>query len=483
MSIQPVRTLYVHAAETPRLIQGMLNAVREPSLEVQYSKSVWEAGSQLRDGDIEVVLLDLQPHEIHDVNSVTCLHAIVPEVPVFVVTSDVKNNLVLRSMQAYAENCQDTRLLTVATLRRSIWHAVQHSRRRTEAALQICALKESEANFRSLVVSSCNGFVVVSKTGEVVFANASAARLLGRPAGELRGEMLGFPFTDKARSECTGNGVPGVEVKIVLGEWDGAPVWFASIFDITTYVQGRCRLEASNTRLKRMNQRLVRLAKTDQLTGLLNRRGLEAALSSEVARSSRSGRPLMAVLLDCDDFKSVNDSLGYSVGDSVLKQVAQRLQVALRPSDLVGRVGGDEFIVLLPETRTAEALVVAERLRFAICGRPMRVLSKRIHVSASMGLAEISDETSSIDEVLVNTEVALKHSKHNGKNVLSSKNMLAAGCSDDGPGEKGPMSLVMGQQEALNQAERAHPRRGRPELRALLHLPSSTHKGLPRLPE
>lgn len=461
----------------------MLAAVREPSLAVRYSKTVWEAGAQLLEGSIEVVLLDLQPRESPDLNSLTCLHAIAPEVPIFAVSVDGGSNLVLRSMQAYAENCMDTRRLTTATLRRSIWHAVQRSRGRAEVVGRVHALQASEANFRGLATCSGNGIVVVSKDGEVVFANAAATRLLGRPFGELRGELLGFPFTDEARRECAANGRPGVELDIVAGEWDGAPAWFASVFDIANYKRDRSLLEAANIRLQRMNRRLGQLAKTDPLTELLNRRGLRAALAIEVARSRRSGKPLVSILLDCDDFKSVNDSLGHSVGDSVLKQVARRLQEALRPSDVIGRVGGDEFVVLLPETPLAEAHLVADRLRVAICGAPMRILSKPVHVSVSLGLAEISDEIASIDEVLVRTEAALHYSKQNGKNLLTSRTTAAAGFGAGGQGEDVPGAFSSGQPRSLQQAARQEPQRGRPGPRGLLHHPSSLRKGLPRLPE
>jgi diguanylate cyclase (GGDEF)-like protein len=98
---------------------------------------------------------------------------------------------------------------------------------------------------------------------------------------------------------------------------------------------------------------------TDPLTHVLNRRGIEAAHGLELRRGSRSGDSLIAVLIDCDDFKSINDSFGHGVGDVALTALARSVQDTVRAGDYVGRVGGDEFLVLLPSTTVAEGMVVA----------------------------------------------------------------------------------------------------------------------------
>jgi diguanylate cyclase (GGDEF)-like protein len=100
--------------------------------------------------------------------------------------------------------------------------------------------------------------------------------------------------------------------------------------------------------------------------------GFEAELTRETRRARRSARPYPPFLLDCDDFKRINETLGHAVGDIVLQQIAHRLRDSLRPTDHLARIGGDEFLVLLPDTRTAEAVQAAERLRLAVSDNPLR---------------------------------------------------------------------------------------------------------------
>ncbi|MBK8978583.1 MAG: diguanylate cyclase [Planctomycetes bacterium] len=170
-----------------------------------------------------------------------------------------------------------------------------------------------------------------------------------------------------------------------------------------------------------MTRKLEGLANRDPLTGLWNRRGLDSQLSHEIERAVRSGSWLVAVMIDLDDFKAVNDRLGHSAGDVVLKGIAERMAESLRPNDVLARIGGDEFLALLPETRIAEAMQVAERLRLAISDSPIRLSGEMVRASASLGVARVSDACVSVEEILGRTRHALARGKLGGKNrvVLS----------------------------------------------------------------
>jgi diguanylate cyclase (GGDEF)-like protein len=165
---------------------------------------------------------------------------------------------------------------------------------------------------------------------------------------------------------------------------------------------------------------------TDPLTELLNRCGLETELLVEVRRMAQSGAPLAAVLIDCDDFKRINETLGYAGGDAVLKRVAERLSESLRPSDHIGRIDGDEFLVLLPDTRLAEAFRVGQRLRLSIARLARDLASGPCPISASLGIELVPDGSGSIAEILVGTERALQQSKLSGKNRVSSLDSAAS---------------------------------------------------------
>lgn len=179
--------------------------------------------------------------------------------------------------------------------------------------------------------------------------------------------------------------------------------------------------------LQALNDRLQELSQIDPLSGLLNRRGLQQIFSKYAHRIARQETDMMAVLIDLDDFKRINDSLGHKTGDIVVTEVAHRLASAIRAADHAARVGGDEFLVLLPETRQAEGMHVAEKIRLAISADPF-ILSQgtSFKVTASLGLVTATPEISSVDELLEEAHAALARSKSSGKNVVSHQDDGAA---------------------------------------------------------
>ncbi len=159
----------------------------------------------------------------------------------------------------------------------------------------------------------------------------------------------------------------------------------------------------------------------DPLTGCINRRGAEEVLGRELLRRERSGESMAAVLVDLDDFKSVNDSLGHAAGDLVLTTVAEAMQRTARSIDFVCRIGGDEFLIFLPNTRLAEARLVAERMRQAVADSGLSIArsEKAPWVTASMGVVSLEGSANTIEEILTACHSLLKRSKARGKNRVS----------------------------------------------------------------
>jgi diguanylate cyclase (GGDEF)-like protein len=158
-------------------------------------------------------------------------------------------------------------------------------------------------------------------------------------------------------------------------------------------------------------------AATDPLTGLLNRRQLETRAAAAVLLSRRHGRPLACLLLDIDHFKGVNDRYGHLAGDAVLREVAGRLRGSVRRSDVLARFGGEEFLLLLPETGASGALMVAERIRRELAAAPVHLPPPRppLFITASIGVAAWSPELSDAASLFDAADRALYRAKALGR--------------------------------------------------------------------
>jgi diguanylate cyclase (GGDEF)-like protein len=160
------------------------------------------------------------------------------------------------------------------------------------------------------------------------------------------------------------------------------------------------------------------LAITDELTGVANRRQLFSLGRREIQRAQRFGRPLSAIMLDIDHFKQINDTYGHAIGDQVLRGVILACQNKIREIDIIGRYGGDEFAILLPETNLAIAMATAERLREDI--EQTRVSTKYgpLNVTLSMGVAALNEAFSDLDTLLEQADIALYAAKDGGRNCV-----------------------------------------------------------------
>lgn len=169
----------------------------------------------------------------------------------------------------------------------------------------------------------------------------------------------------------------------------------------------------------RLFQETQRLAITDPLTGCYNRRFFFDQSAREKARSNRFSRPMALIMLDLDHFKHINDRFGHRVGDQVLINLVKTIQSELRTMDILGRYGGEEFSILLPETSSEEALTVAERIRKTIEKHSMDIQENSIHITASLGVVvHTPTEKITIDELLDRADQAMYIAKRAGRNQV-----------------------------------------------------------------
>lgn len=195
----------------------------------------------------------------------------------------------------------------------------------------------------------------------------------------------------------------------------------ASICSTVLHFRYRAEMEKKLATYAQMlqiaNDQLELLAKMDPLTEVLNRRGLTEMLQIEVARSLRHENRIYALLLDCDDFKNINENFGHSGGDFVLKHVADSCKAATRPTDLVSRIGGDEFLVILGNSSLTIATIVAERIRSKI-NVVLSIGKTSCLPSVSIACVDVPLNEPSIDTILVGARDALKRGKGTGKNIV-----------------------------------------------------------------
>ena len=193
-------------------------------------------------------------------------------------------------------------------------------------------------------------------------------------------------------------------------------------------------LASANAELSLMNARLQQLAITDPLTGLFNRRALEQALEQEVTRQKRSRRPFSLMMIDVDHFKMLNDAHGHATGDVVLKGIADAIQQTLRASDIVARVGGEEFVVLLLDTELPHADTAADKVRLSVREQTFDGGSTQPggRVTVSVGVASWPRHGDTAEAVLAAADKALYAAKAAGRDRVRS---AAEDVATDEPGQ------------------------------------------------
>jgi diguanylate cyclase (GGDEF)-like protein len=187
-------------------------------------------------------------------------------------------------------------------------------------------------------------------------------------------------------------------------------------------VQLNDQLLIKTSRLNKANEKLTLFATVDGLTGAFNRRHFLELADNEIARSCRYRNPVSVLMLDIDFFKKVNDQYGHAAGDEALRKVSAACKNSLREQDIFGRLGGEEFAIILPETRSAGGAEIAERIRKTIEELSIKVAAVNFNVTISIGLTQLSQYSNpkqTATELLQIADLALYQSKENGRNQVT----------------------------------------------------------------
>jgi diguanylate cyclase (GGDEF)-like protein/PAS domain S-box-containing protein len=289
--------------------------------------------------------------------------------------------------------------------------------------------------FRRLFDNLYDGVYFVDKTRRILFWNTGAQRLTGYAPEEVLGSYCYaniLNHTDEEGNELCVDGCPllatvttGIPAskRVFLRHKDGrriaVDVHVMPLRNDAGDVIGGVEIfrdASSFVALEHAYGRLHELAEKDPLTGVANRRHLDAMLDHQVGLLRRTGIPFSVIMADIDHFKEINDTWGHPVGDKALVSVAEQMQQTCRASDCIGRWGGDEFMVVLPEQLLLDAAVLADRLRLAIAAKTPGELEGR-GVTTSFGVAEAMFGDT-VAKLIERVDAALYRAKSEGRNCV-----------------------------------------------------------------
>jgi diguanylate cyclase (GGDEF)-like protein/PAS domain S-box-containing protein len=302
-------------------------------------------------------------------------------------------------------------------------------------------LRKSERFLNTIFDSIRDPFCIFDNEFRVIRANEAYAHLKGTTVDDLIGRRC-FEALEKSDRVCEGCVVNksfhaadpcAKEKQIELR--DGTSVWVeiytypimdddANVTHVIEYTRDVTERKKTEEEKRRLIERLEYLSRTDSLTGLMNRRALTDSLLYEVDRAKRYGDVVSLILGDIDNFKEINDTYGHDTGDRALQTLSGLLKTILRKTDIAGRYGGDEFMLILPATSALGAENLADKLLNVV--RNAELLyhdGKPIRLSLSIGIAGLKPDDGNIDTLIKRADDAMYASKQGGRNrVTSMKN-------------------------------------------------------------
>lgn len=404
------------------LVRQRLSAQSRNEWSIDWVRTVTQAIERLESESFEAVLLDLGLPDSSGRETFLRLQAHAKDCPVVVLTADDDpqraRELMILGAQEYLtkDDVEGDRLAN------RVRFAIERQRVLRRLDELVVNMDASDASRLQAVDPGKRALMVLDRTGTVLQANRQAEFLFDRYGDELVGHPFGYPVAAESSQDIDvvrrSGEVRVIEIRTIGTTWEGTPALLASLEDVTRVRQSERALLGLTERLSEANRRLKRLATVDPLTSVLNRRGFDQHLQKELEAAQRSGSNLAVCLVDCDDFKRVNDRYGHGTGDVVLRRVARLTVESLRQTDLVSRIGGDEFLVLMPRTTLAEAHMVGERMRATVAADPILVDEHPVNITVSVGVVTLPWDISSIEEILMLTRSALKNSKQR-KNMVS----------------------------------------------------------------
>ena len=272
---------------------------------------------------------------------------------------------------------------------------------------------------------------VKNRAGVYMGCNRAFSEIMGKTPDQLAG-MTVFDLSprdlaqiyfnaDEALMSSGGEQRNETQIQLPNGERRDVLFYKAVLRDVEGNVSGLVGTLLDITDRKRLERQLADLANQDALTGLLNRRGVFGLLEAELAEAGKAHQPVSVLMCDIDYFKSINDRYGHAGGDEVLRATAQLLRSHLRDQDRIGRIGGEEFLIVLRDMDLGQASLVAERLRKIVGDARVNVEEGDVQVTISIGLSQTDTEDKDWRKLIKRADDGLYEAKRQGRNRVIGK--------------------------------------------------------------
>jgi diguanylate cyclase (GGDEF)-like protein/PAS domain S-box-containing protein len=391
---------------------------------VEWAQSLADGLQRVKRQGVTAIILNLFLPDSSGIETFDKASAVAEHIPILVLCADGE-----RIGRQAVERGADDFLLKHHLDRYSVTRAVRSMLGRHAKEDALFAERE-----RAQVTLNSIGDAVLSTdvSGNVTYLNAVAEGMTGWSLTEAAGRPLGeiFKIINGATREPSENPMTlavrqnrtvNLTANCILIRRDGreSPIEdsAAPIHDRHGRTTGAVIVFHDVSAARQMSARLAHLAQHDFLTDLPNRLLLRDRLQQAISSARRRGGQVAVLFLDLDRFKRINDSLGHSVGDRLLQEVATRLRGSVRRSDTVGRLGGDEFVVVLPELPSSENASTSAAKLLSALAVPYFIGSDRLHVPASIGISVYPDDAEDADTLLGNADTAMYHAKQDGRNT------------------------------------------------------------------
>jgi len=385
--------------------------------QLTWVETLADAKIQLTQQNFDVLLLDLSLPDSSGLDSLKKAQIIAPETPIIILTGQNNMEFSLKALKIGAADYLVKGDFSQDNLIRAIRYSLQRVKMEKQNLLLVSALK-----------ATANGVIITDRNAIIKWANPAFTRLTGfslkeaighKPSELVNSSLQPKPYYQQMwKTLLAGKPWRG---EIINKRKDGRlyheELNIAPVLNKAGVIEHFIGIKEDISLRKQMEEKLKVLANTDPLTGLFNRRVFLERLEEETGRLNRSKKHCATLLmLDLDFFKQVNDNYGHAAGDKVLCHFADVLTTTLRSIDLVARLGGEEFAILLPSTTLKGALIIAERLRLNVANHLVEHRNHQINITVSIGIAALLKKDNDYEDVLHRADAALYTAKDQGRN-------------------------------------------------------------------